>query len=150
MGLTTDPHDPDLGQDRGDGQNKKYLVLSEEERAKGFVRPVRTKYIHLGRKMEGTLIRYEKPKVENGKTYIGYFKLKGLSGGPLVTEEEYQEIKKGKRVRGCGSVTVMGQALAETYARDPKFYGSTFCCGCGTHKPVSEFVWDGTDEEVGS
>lgn len=29
-----------------DGQQKTYLVLSEEERAKGFVRPVRTKYVH--------------------------------------------------------------------------------------------------------
>jgi len=29
-----------------DGQQKNYLVLSPEERAKGFVRPVRTKYIH--------------------------------------------------------------------------------------------------------
>jgi hypothetical protein len=22
----------------------------------------------------------------------------------------------------------MGRALSETYARDPKFYGATFCC----------------------
>ena len=28
------------------GQQKGYVVLSEEERAKGFVRPVRTGYIH--------------------------------------------------------------------------------------------------------
>jgi len=33
----------------------------------------------------------------------------------------------------------MGMALAETYARDPKFYGSTFCTRCGTHFPVGEF-----------
>lgn len=32
--------------DRGDGQQKGYVVLSAEERAKGFVRPVRTKYLH--------------------------------------------------------------------------------------------------------
>lgn len=34
------------------GQQKDYVVLSEEERAKGFVRPVRNTYIHL--KCKGT------------------------------------------------------------------------------------------------
>ena len=45
----------------------------------------------------------------------------------------------------CGVATTMGQALAETYARDPHFYGSTFCVGCGSHFPVGEsgeFTWD--------
>lgn len=28
------------------GQQKGYVVLSDEERAKGFVRPVRTSYVH--------------------------------------------------------------------------------------------------------
>ena len=27
----------------------------------------------------------------------------------------------------------MGRALAETYARDPKFYSGTFCVNCGRH-----------------
>jgi hypothetical protein len=44
----------------------------------------------------------------------------------------------------------MGPAIAETYAREPKYYGSTFCCGCRTHLPVAEFLWDGTNERVGS
>jgi hypothetical protein len=44
----------------------------------------------------------------------------------------------------------MGLALSETYARDPKFYGSTYCCNCQKHLPVYEFVWEGTDEKVGS
>lgn len=47
--LTTDRNDPDLrrGSDEGpEPQNKAYLVLSEEERAKGYVRPLRTAYIH--------------------------------------------------------------------------------------------------------
>lgn len=39
MSLTTDPNDPSLNKPRADGQNEKYLVLSEEERKKGFVRP---------------------------------------------------------------------------------------------------------------
>jgi hypothetical protein len=50
----------------------------------------------------------------------------------------------------CGVVTKMGTALSETYARDPKFYGATFCVGCKTHFPVDQFTWDGTSEIVGS
>ncbi|HMN55637.1 MAG TPA: hypothetical protein PKE15_00185 [Ottowia sp.] len=84
--------------DPASGQQKGYVVLSAEERAKGFVRPVRRSYVHVG----------------------------------------------------CGAVTTMAQALAETYARDPSFYGGTFCCSCRTHYPVAEFRWDGTDEVVGS
>jgi hypothetical protein len=47
MALTTDPDDPRLGKIRPDGQQEAYRVLSEEERAKGFVRPVRRAYRHL-------------------------------------------------------------------------------------------------------
>lgn len=46
MGLTTDPTDGCLRIMRADGQQECYLVLSEEERAKGFVRPVRSSYVH--------------------------------------------------------------------------------------------------------
>jgi hypothetical protein len=45
----------------------------------------------------------------------------------------------------CGVATTMGQALAETYAAQPDFYGATFCVACGAHYPVGasgEFVWD--------
>lgn len=52
----------------------------------------------------------------------------------------------------CGTVTIMGQAIAETYAADPKFYGATYCVACKSHYPVGElgeFIWeDGT--KVGS
>jgi hypothetical protein len=41
----------------------------------------------------------------------------------------------------------MGRSIAETYARDPKFYGGTFCVRCGKHFPLfiegrSQFRWD--------
>lgn len=97
----TDDHREILTAGPRAGQQKAYVVLSEEERAKGFVRPVRRSYRH----------------------------------------------------EACGVVTTMGQALAETYARQPSFYSGTFCCGCGTHFPVGkdgEFVWDGTTEKVGT
>jgi len=50
----------------------------------------------------------------------------------------------------CGTLTRMGRKLAETYAREPKFYGATFCATCRDHFPVAEFHWDGTSEVVGS
>ena len=59
-------------------------------------------------------------------------------------------VRRSYRHVACGTVTTMGQTIAETYARDPGFYGATFCCGCERHLPVSEFVWDGTNELVGS
>lgn len=46
---TDDPFDPDLTRGTDEGpvpQASKYLVLSEEERAKGFVRPLRYRYVH--------------------------------------------------------------------------------------------------------
>jgi len=43
---TTDRSDPGINKDRGDGQNEAYIVLSEEERAKGFVRPLQLIYRH--------------------------------------------------------------------------------------------------------
>jgi hypothetical protein len=45
----------------------------------------------------------------------------------------------------CGTTTRMANDIAETYARDPHFYGSTYCVYCGMHRPVGpdgEFVWD--------
>lgn len=107
MGVTSDPTDPRLtrGADNpADGPHEQadvYLVLSEEERGKGFVRPVRMSYRHLD----------------------------------------------------CGAVTTMGQAIAETYSRDPAFYGSTYCTNCGQHRPVGEhgeFVWEPDGSKVGT
>lgn len=71
------------------GQQKGYVVLSPEERAKGFKKPLRHSYVH----------------------------------------------------NTCGSVTSMGRALSETYARDPRFYSGTFCCACSRHFNLSEFKW---------
>ncbi len=101
MTLITDPKDPRLTRgidDKPVPQAEVYLVLSEEERAKGFVRPYRDRYIH----------------------------------------------------ETCGAETIMGRELSETYARDPKFYGATYCARCKMHRPVSEFTWSADGEAVGS
>lgn len=50
----------------------------------------------------------------------------------------------------CKMHTFMGRALAETYARDPKFYDGTFCAHCRKHFPLDQFVWKNTNEKLGS
>ena len=50
MGVTDDRNDPRLQRgvdDTPQGQAEVYLVLSDAERAQGFVRPLRTTYRHL-------------------------------------------------------------------------------------------------------
>lgn len=105
------------------GQYSSYIVLCEEERQKGFVRPYRDAYKHIGR-LE-TIISDGREKPDQ--------------------PHEHQH-----RVGGCGTVTTMGRALSETYARDPLFYGSTFCVRCNAHFPVAEFVWTADSLPVGS
>ena len=62
-------------------------------------------------------------------------------------------VRRGTLHIKCNTVTYMPLACAETYAKDPRFYGSTFCCACKDYFPVGpdgEFLWEGTDEKVGS
>ena len=99
MSLTTDRTDPCLQVTKDDGQQACYLILSDEERAKGLIRPVRKSYYHTK----------------------------------------------------CWAVTRMGQEIAETYSRSPKFYNATYCSNCKGHFPVGEngeFVWDDRPEPV--
>lgn len=135
------------------GLQKGYVVLSAEERARGFIRPVRRSYVHVGRPAPKSLRDLTAEEHERYDQY-GYVKFEpyGPEHSPVVgrywTQDDLDKIGKG-----CGVRTTMGLSLAETYARDPHFYSGTFCCGCGTHLPVGEvgeFVWDGTDERVGT
>ncbi len=103
--MTTDRNDPQLKEILPDGQQAAYLVLSGDELARGFVRPVRYEYRHAK----------------------------------------------------CGQTTRMGIAIAETYARDPKFYTGTYCAECRTHFPLvdvmgdPQFMWmDAEPTAVGS
>ncbi len=81
-----------------DGQQRGYVVLTQAERDKGFVRPVRQVYIHIV----------------------------------------------------CRATIRMATSIAETFARNPKFYSGTYCYNCNKHLPLKEFVWEGTNEMVGS
>lgn len=146
MSLTTDPESPCLKEVKEDGQNECYLVLSEEEIAKGFVRPVRRTYRHVGipgPKFDLRELTTEEHERFDQFKYVKFEKYpedakNGL--GRYWTQEQLDSIGKG-----CGQTTTMGQSIAETYARNPSFYGSTFCCGCGKHLRVGEhgeFVWE--------
>jgi hypothetical protein len=97
--LTTDRNHPDLkrgADDKPVEQSPVYLVLSEEELSKGYVKPLRLSYRHLN----------------------------------------------------CNTVTTMNETIAATYARDPWFYGATYCCNCMKHRPLNEFVWEPDGESM--
>lgn len=148
----TDDHREIIENGPRKGQQKGYVVLSEEERAKGFVRPVRRSYRHVGRKPPANLRELTEEEHQRHDQY-GYVKFEEYGPERSPVTGRYWTQAELDRLGGCGVVTTMGQSLAETYARDPGFYSGTFCCGCGAHFPVGEdgeFVWDGTDERVGT
>jgi len=133
------------------GQHRAYWVLTPEERAKGFVRPVRHAYLHRGRRVCGRP-RDAMPDfacvLEPGHADACY-------QWTQVKPEQVARLHKLGLLGGCDARTSMSNAIAETYARDPKFYGSTFCAQCREHRPVQEFVWldedqNETTEIVGS
>lgn len=41
----------------------------------------------------------------------------------------------------CGGITSCSDGIAETYAKNPKYYTRTYCSRCQGHYPVSEFKW---------
>jgi hypothetical protein len=155
MPITDNPNDPRLGWGDRDltpvPQNEVYLVLSEEERAKGFVRPFRASYVHVGKALPKYPLRDLSEEEKEQHSKWGYVKFEvypeseSPKTGKFWTQAELDSIGAG-----CGTLTKMATPIAETYARNPQFYGATYCMGCQKHLPVSEFIWDGTSERVGS
>ncbi len=152
--LTTDPKDPRLGHgtdEQPTPQAEVYLVLSEEERKKGFVRPVRRSYIHVGPAGPKYPLRDLTDNEAENWQGSGYVKFEIYpeselpKTGKFWTQEQLDQIG-----RGCRTVTSTSQDIAETYARRPSFYGATYCMGCQKHLPVSEFVWADDGQIVGS
>jgi hypothetical protein len=155
MSLTTDPNDPDIKRGAPDTapvpQNEKYLVLSQEEIAKGFVRPFRDTYVHVGERPKHPL-RDLTDEEREGHGKYGYVKYEPYPqpnpDGSSAVGRYWTQPQLDAKV--CGGVTKMGYELSATYARDPGFYGATYCVRCQMHRPVREFVWDGTEDRVGS
>lgn len=144
MSLTTDPNSPCLHEVKENGQNECYLILSEEERAKGFIRPVRKTYKHIGPQLKNKLRDLTDDEKERYAQF-NYVKFEEYSEKELPVLGKYWTQKELDRLGGCGTTTTMGLELAETWARDVKFYGATYCCHCGAHFSVKEFIWeDGT------
>lgn len=134
---------------RPNGQQQGYVVLSDGERAKGFVRPYRDAYRHVGVRpeFETRPLTPEEAEGHAGCKYVAYEAYppgsRGSALGRFWTQAQLES--------GCGQVTTMARSLAETYACDPSFYGGTFCSTCGNHFRVGEhgeFTWlemDGRD-----
>lgn len=69
---------------------------------------------------------------------------------PTNTEGEYvAPIRRTYIHKSCGVATKIGMEIAETYAKNPKYYGRTFCVGCHSYFPVSEFYWEIDDVTLG-
>ncbi len=155
--LTIDPNDPRITRGAAPDevpvpQHDTYLVLSDVERGKGFVRPLRRSYTHVG--AQGPTHELRKLTIDEHERYDQYHYIRyeayPESESPILgrfwTQKDLENVG-----RACGSTTTMGRELAETYARDPKFYGQTYCAYCQKHRPVTEFVWAGTtNDRVGS
>jgi hypothetical protein len=161
MGLTSDRNDPRLGHgaDTGPaGMNDVYLILSDEERARGFVRPVRRSYRHAGIPGPQNPLRDLTSGEAERWAGAGYVKFEPYPRDASALGRFWTQAQLDTIGTGCGTVTTMARAIAETYAREPAFYGATFCCGCQRHLPVGaqgEFTWmteDGEDtaERVGT
>lgn len=147
MTLTTDPADPATKRTRPDGQQEAYYVAPEAARRQPADRPYRDRYTHVGvgpknptrpltadeqaRYTEFGYVAFE-PNLDEGSAVVGRFWTAAQLAG------------------GCGTQTVIGRAIADTYRVSPRTYGATFCCGCGRHFPVEEFRWDADGTVVGS
>lgn len=128
------------------GMHGAYWVLSAEERAKGFVRPVRRTYVHTGERPTYPLrVLTDEERARHAAFGYAMYEAYPEDSAALGRFWTAKDLTSG-----CHGITTMGIAIAETYAREPGFYGSTFCCRCGVHLPVSQFTWDGTAERVGS
>jgi hypothetical protein len=154
MSLTTDPTDPRLGHgvdDKPVPQNEVYLILSAEERAKGFIRPLRRAYRHVGMKTKYPLRELTPEQhAQYDDSGLGYVMYEAYPESESPICGKFWTQKELDARGGCGAVTTMGLELCETYARDPKFYGSTYCTTCGKHLRVEEFVWVEDGAVVGS
>lgn len=140
---------------RADGQHVDHWVLCPGEIIKaGFVRPVRMKYQHVGPPAPSHPLRDLTEAERTRYAAHGYVKFEVYPASMAPREGRFwTQAMLDKIGKGCGVVTSMPVSIAETYAARPSFYGSTFCCGCGTYLPVGaagEFVWDGTADRVGT
>jgi hypothetical protein len=117
MGLTSDRTEVCLTEYRPNGQQKCYLVLSDEELAKGFKRPVREAYWH---KVCGTVttmaLKLAETYAANPKFYGGTFCVRCGGHFPLIENTELTE-----RIADQPG-TLEEQRAAGWQHREPQFF----------------------------
>lgn len=140
-----------------DGQHVDHWTMCPTEILQaGFKRPVRLKYQHVGPTGPVAALRDLTDDERERYTKYGYVKFEPNPDYPdksAITGTFWTQERLDKIGHGCGTVTSMPRQIAETYAANPGYYGSTFCCGCGNYLPVGakgEFVWHGTSDRVGT
>lgn len=136
------------GPKKPDGQYTRYPT--DPDTGKPFVRPVRSSYKHVGIRPQHPTRDLTPDEHERYGQY-GYVVYEPYPDGDGASGRFWT---KDMLESGCGTITSMGSSLAETYAQNPSYYGSTFCAGCGEHFAVEQFVWvengHATTERVGS
>lgn len=135
----------DYGSKLPSGQFERHPVLIDGP----FIRPVRTSYRHVGARPRHTT-RPLTPEEAERYQAAGYVAFEPYPEGGSATGRYWTAVQLQS---GCGGVTTMGRALAETYARKPGYYGKTFCAGCRDYFPVGEsgeFVWVDDETRVGT
>lgn len=137
----------DYGKKLPDGQHERHPSLPAEARQQ-FVRPVRTRYKHVGARPARELRPLTAEEKERfGSDWAGFEEYP--PGQPNGATGRFWTAKE--LASGCGTVTQMGLVLAETYAARPTYYGKTFCAHCHDYfkvGPDGEFTWveqDGRD-----
>jgi hypothetical protein len=144
--------DFDYGKKLPDGQYERHPTLPGSPRwPKTFVRPIRRSYRHVGPRRPQNM-RDLTPEEQARYVTMRYVKFEEYERDSSIIGRFWTQAELD-RIGGCGVMTTMSQAIAETYAQSPEFYGKTYCAGCQDYFPVGasgEFVWDGTDEKVGT
>jgi hypothetical protein len=146
--------------DPATGQQKAYVVLTPEERAKGYVRPVRRSYVHVGLPGPKYPLRDLTSVEQKRYSAMSYVKLEefeedAFGEGKTEFKRFWTQAQLNRVGKGCGAETRMSLDIAQSYARKPiGFYDGTFCATCRDHFPVGEdgeFVWsDNPDQRVGT
>lgn len=104
------------------------MVLSAEERAKGFVRPVRLSYVHVGAPAPKNL----RDLTDEERELCGYVKYEAYGEDRAPISGRYRKRADLDRIsNGCGRVTTMARSIAETYAEPWFLTGMVFFFGPG-------------------
>lgn len=116
-----------------------------EERAQGFVRPLRLSYVHVGVPGPAYPLRDLTDEERERFPDRGFVKFEEYPPDRYMGTSRFWTQEQLDRVNGCGAKTVMGVDVAEAHARGEKLHGPLLCVGCQGHCPIGvggEFIWE--------